>query len=179
MIEEWLDIPGYGGHYQASTLGRIKSKARIVTKRNFRGQIVRQKYGQKVLNPTINNYGYLTVHISVDGKKMNRPVHHLVLFAFVGPRPNGMEACHNNGKSFDNRPENLRWDTHANNNADRKTHGTYATCEKHVMAKLSWDVVKKIRTENCTGQEAAKKYGVGPSQISRIRRNVSWVTQNP
>jgi hypothetical protein len=36
-----------------------------------------------------------------------------------------MQCCHTNGKASDNRLENLRWDTPANNVADRKKHGTY------------------------------------------------------
>lgn len=56
-------------------------------------------------------------------EKINFFVHHLVLFAFIGPRPEGKECCHNNGNGFDNRVENLRWDTHLNNMEDRLRHG--------------------------------------------------------
>jgi hypothetical protein len=45
----------------------------------------------------------------------------MVLFAFVGPCPEGMECCHENDVRDDNRIENLRWDTHANNLAQRRT----------------------------------------------------------
>jgi hypothetical protein len=33
-----------------------------------------------------------------------------------------METCHNNGNPADNRLENLRWDTHVANEADKRLH---------------------------------------------------------
>lgn len=52
-------------------------------------------------------------------KRANRWVHHLVLEAFVGPRPEGKEACHLDGDPTNNAAENLHWDTHFNNMLDR------------------------------------------------------------
>ncbi len=49
-------------------------------------------------------------------------VHHLVAEAFIGPRPPGMVVCHNNGDPLDNRVENLRYDTQANNITDMHDH---------------------------------------------------------
>ena len=42
----------------------------------------------------------------------------MVIHAFVGPTPPGMEICHNNGIHADNRLKNLRFDTHAANMED-------------------------------------------------------------
>jgi hypothetical protein len=44
--------------------------------------------------------------------------------AFVGPCPEGMEVCHNNGDPTDNRMENLRYGTHSSNEQDKLIHGT-------------------------------------------------------
>lgn len=174
MGEIWKTVPGYGDYYEVSSLGRIRSLARTVFKKHSSGKLMRQEYPSKILNPSKNVDGHLTVHIGLEGQKYNAFVHHLVLLAFVGPRPYGLECCHNNGIADDNRPENLRWDTHANNNKDRKTHGTYPTGEKHPMSKLVKETVDAIRADTCSGPDAARKYGVGVSQISRIRRGESW-----
>ncbi len=56
--------------------------------------------------------------------------HRAVLLAFVGPCPEGMEACHNNGDPLDNRVENLRWDTRSNNTLDKVAHGTHPMASK-------------------------------------------------
>src|SRR5262249_4354731 len=49
-------------------------------------------------------------------------VHRLVLEAFVGPCPPGMEARHVNGIKTDNRLVNLQWGTHRQNMRDKATH---------------------------------------------------------
>jgi hypothetical protein len=135
MEEIWKDIPGYGGHYMASNLGRIKVKARKIRKFcGLHGKEVEQIYKERLLSSTkADKYGHMSVHLGVDKKKYAVAVHRLVLFAFVGYPPNGHEGCHNNGIASDNRIENLRWDTHANNNLDRKKHGKYLSGKDHPM----------------------------------------------
>jgi hypothetical protein len=69
---------------------------------------------------------------------------------FRGPCPPGMEACHNNGDPTDNRLCNLRWDTHANNEADKIRHGTYfirarLKGERNGNSKLTEEEVRLIR----------------------------------
>lgn len=84
-----------------------------------------------------------------------KPVSHLVLEAFVGPRPEGMFACHNNGDKTDDRLENLRWDTPRNNNLDAIKHGTgknYAhKGEDNGMAKLTQEQVLEIQRLRASG----------------------------
>ncbi len=66
--------------------------------------------------------GYLKASLRRDGKYVVVSMHSLMLESFVGPRPEGMIACHNNGNSSDNRIENLRWDTHKSNARDTILH---------------------------------------------------------
>jgi hypothetical protein len=58
---------------------------------------------------------------SLDGRPYK--VHILVLTAFVGPCPPGMECRHINGNGEDDRLVNLAWGTHAENMADLVAHG--------------------------------------------------------
>ena len=151
-MEIWADIPSYGNHYQASTLGRIRVKDRIVKKFSWITQsIVEQKYKARLLNPSVaDKYGHMAVHLGDKKKKWTVAVHRLVLLAFVGECPKGMECCHNNGIANDNRLENLRWDTHANNNADRKAHGNYKSGKDHHMygKKITQEVKEKLIAAN-------------------------------
>ena len=122
-MEIWKDIPCFDGLYQASNFGKIKVKKREIKKLcGFSNKIVIQKYKERILNPSKDRDGHLRVHIGINKKKYNLLVHRAVLMAFVGMPEKGMECCHNNGISNDNRLENLRWDTHFNNNQDRKRH---------------------------------------------------------
>lgn len=113
-------------------MGRIRSKDRAVKKYcGLHSRIVTQRYKGRILNATKTKGGYLSVHLGVNKKKFNFLVHYLILKTFISERPEGYECCHNNGNPADNRLQNLRWDTHFNNNQDRKKHGNYPSGEKH------------------------------------------------
>lgn len=51
MAEIWKSVPGYGGHYEASSLGRVRSIDRIVVKRHRSGKLIQQKYAGRLLKP--------------------------------------------------------------------------------------------------------------------------------
>lgn len=71
---------------------------------------------------SINRWGYNFVKLSRDKKAHPMYVHRLILEAFVGRRPPGMEARHLNGVPTDNRLANLCWGTHSENEADKARH---------------------------------------------------------
>lgn len=85
----------------------------------------------KWLSPTRDAYGYLQIGLFKNGKKNTRKIHRLVLEAYVGPCPDGMECLHKNGNSSDNRLANLKWGTHAEN----------MQCHRRPM--LSYEIYKK------------------------------------
>lgn len=173
-MEIWKDVPGFGDHYQASSLGRIRVKDRIVEKRTKWGGTMKQFYPGKDLS-LVDNKGYRRVRIGVDGRKMNVSAHTMVLLAFHGPMPDGYEACHNNGDPADNRPENLRWDSHFNNNQDRKKHGNYKDGERHPMAKITDQQALEIYQSKESNRTLAEQYGVDETKVSAIRRGKIWV----
>ena len=57
-------------------------------------------------------------------------IHQIVLEAFCGPCPDGMEVLHGNGIRTDNRLSNLRYGTRSENNADSIRHGTHPHSSK-------------------------------------------------
>lgn len=116
MDERWLAIPGYEGIYEVSDAGRVRGLNRITPSgRRWRGRLMKSATDRR---------GYPSVML-FDTKFKRFSVHCLVLAAFVGPRPIGMEGCHNNGVRTDNRVGNLRWDTRRNNHLDKQRHGTH------------------------------------------------------
>lgn len=71
------------------------------------------------LNPSPDADGYM--HVSVGGKRY--AIHTLVLEAFVGPCPEGLDCCrHLDGDSYNNHVENLCWGTDSENAKDAARH---------------------------------------------------------
>lgn len=85
--EEWKDVPGTDGRYQASNAGRLRVKRHtfysFVTCSNKQG----------------------TVHINGKTKRLAT----VILETFVGPRPEGMWCIHIDGNKDNCVLQNLKW----------------------------------------------------------------------
>lgn len=116
--EQWRPVVGFEGLYEVSNIGRVRSLDRQIGNgargtRFMRGRLLSAKPGSK------NGYLYVSVG------NTRRLVHRLVLEAFVGPCPEGMECCHNDSNRTNNRVENLRWGTRFDNCQDIREAGTH------------------------------------------------------
>ena len=117
---EWRAVVGYEGLYEVSDSGAVRSLDRI--KRNRWGDYTQRG---RILKAATTKDGYPIVALMRDGELKSHRVHVLVLAAFVGPRPDGLQACHFDGDPSNNRIENLRWDTGSANTLDKIRHGTH------------------------------------------------------
>lgn len=175
VTEIWKPIPGFGGHYEASSLGNVRVKQRTIVKAHSQsGEPFPYVYPARQLKLTPDGRGYLCVHIGVDGKRTKLQAHRAVLLAFAGAPPVGHEACHCNGRSDDNRAENLRWDTHLANNHDRLKHGTYDRGEDHPMVKYSEADIRRIRAGAISFSQARHELGISLTHFYRVRKGASW-----
>lgn len=84
----------------------------------------------KLIGGSAHKYGHTVVKLYTDAGSKHRYVHDIVLETFVGPRPEGHEARHLNGRADDNRVENLVWSTHHENMLDTLVHGTNVNANK-------------------------------------------------
>jgi hypothetical protein len=156
MTERWRDIPGFEGAYQVSDLGRVRSYRRA----SIHGRVLRP-------------YRLPSGHYKVDlrknrnGKRTCVCVHALVMLAFTGPYPEGLEVRHLNGIPSDNRLINLEYATRSRNLLDIKWHGGRANRRLTPQDVL---YIKQQSGPHGTGRILARKYGVSPSMISAIRR---------
>jgi len=119
---KWADVP-WATNYEVSELGLVRRKQHT----GWHQLYGERRFSERPLKPMKNADGYIRVKI----KKRLVFVHILVLEAFVGPKPVGMQCCHNNNVRDDNRLVNLRWDTPKNNVHDRRFHGTYQYDERN------------------------------------------------
>lgn len=171
--EMWRDIPGYEGAYQVSSLGRVRSLPRFVpVYDSVRGiSYARPCPGIILRQAVCDRAGHVSVHLGKYCRGI--PVHQLVMLAFHGYPPAGMEAMHLNGDPKDNRPENLKYGTHSENMIDMYRNGKG-------RLKLTPEEVRQIRFGLHCGwspQELAQAYGVSASCIRRIRSGgrYAWV----
>lgn len=175
MKEKWETVKGFGGHYEASSLGRIRSKIRVVKKYNpLHGKVLHHTYDAKILIQRLDDDGYFKVSIGVDGKKYTPFVHSLVLLAFFEEPQDGMEGRHLDGISKNNFPKNLKWGTHLENMQDRKKHGNYRAGQNHVMAKLTKEQVLEARTKQKGISTYAREFGVSYTAVWDCINGRSW-----
>lgn len=113
-LEVWKPVPGYEGLYEVSSIGRVKSLPRL-----------RVKGGIMKLRPGNKSGCYLAVALSKHDVRVVHYVHYLVLLAFVGPRPEGLEVRHLDGNDLNNTLGNLAYGTSAENKADVLRHGRH------------------------------------------------------
>ena len=160
-------IPGAPG-YLASLTGDIVSE---------RG------YGKKVLKASDHTSGYVQVGIRhEDGRFKTRLVHHLVLLAWLGPRPKGAVTNHINGNKKDNRLSNLEYCSQSENMAHSCRLGLSPKPptrrgENAPKAKLNADQVQQMRKAAAEGtslKELSAQYGVTAATVSKVVLRRTW-----
>lgn len=139
---------------------------------------------RRFLRPCSSHNGYFSVSIWSGPKAHSKRVNRLILETFIGPCPNGMECCHNNGIKTDNRLKNLRWDTRKNNRKDAIKHGVYSRLSEEKKGEANPAVVLKEKDVRIIiymhriglflQREIAKIYNVHQATISYIITKKNW-----
>lgn len=119
---EWRPVPGYEGHYEVSEDGQVASV---------------KSGDRRPMSPLRQKSGHLGVSLCLGGVKTRYRIHRLVMHAFVGPCPEGLEVRHLDGDPENNYLANLVYGSGSENRADTYLHGSRATGERSHLAKLS------------------------------------------
>lgn len=160
--EVWKSIPGYEGFYEVSNLGRVRSLDRMGLQgghpRAYRGRVL--KPGEQRCS------GHVSVVLCVDGAQRSFTVHYLVMLAFVGSYPDGMEIRHLNDDPKDNRLENLAYGTRHENMLDRTRNGKHHMANKthcpHGHEYASWNLdayTLSLGRRRCKACALARRWG--------------------
>ncbi len=174
---QYRDVPGFPGY-------RVGDDGSVWSNRHKHSRPWRR------LKCSKNSGNYFQIRLYDGSGLRRRPplmlVSRLILLAFVGPCPEGMEACHNDGDKSNNRPVNLRWDTRVENMADRQKHGKTVIphlkgCE-NPCAKLTPQDVAEIRRLYAAGApksqyKMAEMFGVSQMTIQRLVTGQSYQDQ--
>lgn len=169
VTEIWRPITGHPG-YEVSNFGRVKSLDRYglgrFQNRLFVGRLLKLNRSGKI--------GHLQAQFAY-GK--NESVHRLVLIAFVGPCPDGMECAHKDGNPGNNHINNLAWKTHKENEADKKTHGTWMHGNRHPQSVVTAEQAIEAHRRCAAGEpriRVAESMGVTATVVEFIARGTTW-----
>lgn len=165
----WRPVFGYESTYEVSSVGQIRSKKRTVSIGKNKREV-----GGNFVKPILGSRGYYVVNFTAGGKRRQHFLHKLVLESFIGPRPDGMDSCHNNGDRLDCSIKNLRWDTKSGNHKDKRKHGTWQVGEKANNSKLKEAVVLEIRRRGLTPAQAVKEFGLSSTNAKRVVSGETW-----
>lgn len=183
MSETWRPVVGWEGLYEVSDLGRVRSLDRIVEMNSRWGGTIKRLHPGRVLKlqkcsvaPDFPR-GYWEVQLARDGNAQHARVHVLVLTAFVGPKPEGMEARHLNGNPHDSRAANLMWGSKKDNQTDKERHGTVLRGDKAPWTKLTASRLAQARFLLGHGRllkDVASRLGVHEKTLSyRLARDAT------
>lgn len=165
---EWRDIPEWPG-YRVSKCGIVQS-CKIRNGRGF-------KSDWTTLKPRRSRDGYISIGLKNVPKRTFIPIHVIVLMAWVGPRPDGMLACHNDGNKGNNTLKNLRWDTPKANAQDAIKHGTWLHGEIHPESILNDQAVVRMYELLMQGhriREVGEVLGFKVSTLHNIVCGKAW-----
>lgn len=177
MKEVWKDIPNWK-NYQASNLGRIKSKERytIIAHGAKRHEL------EKIMSSHDDKDGYQTLMLSQNGKRKMLKVHRLVTQTFISNPENKPEVNHKDGNKANNCITNLEWNTTLENQKHAFATGLKnSTAENNGRAKLTWDDVNLIRKLREEYKFKVKRlmwlFDMSKSQINSIIYYKQWIKE--
>jgi len=172
MSEVWKPVPGFEDCYSVSTLGRVRSEARIVNK--VTGPA---KLKEKIRKPVLGSDGYYRIMLRRDNKNYGFLLHRLILLTFKGPHPRKWEGCHLDGNSQNNLLDNLCWAQHSENEKHKIKKGTSNRGSNHYLAKLTErDVyeIKSLLSKKFSQQQVANKFNVDRRLVNQIATGKTW-----
>ncbi len=122
--ELWKSIEGYEGHYQISSLGRVKSILRYVDAVR-KGVNTQCLYNGGILKLCDNAYGYDIISLCIYNKVKTALVHRLVAKAHIPNPDNYPVVNHLDGNRKNNVVANLEWTTVKGNTQHAIRMGTF------------------------------------------------------
>lgn len=165
-MENWKDIPGYEGYYQASTLGRIRSVERSV--RHSEG-VLRVRKSQIRLGSM--REGYHVISLSKNQVITGFYVHRLIALTFIPNPDNKPQVNHINSVRDDNRVENLEWATNSENQKHAFKHG-FQRGRRNEEDKRSKPVIQKTLNGEFIAEYPSinEAFRIAGGQIGNISR---------
>lgn len=159
--EEWRDIPGFEGAYQATTDGEVYS-------------LKTNRYLSKIKH----DMGYVFISINHAGIKKLYYLHRLVALTFLPNPENKRCVNHIDANKQNNSIGNLEWNTDEENEHHALVNGLKPKGIKNGASKLNPEIVKYIiKTRDETSLSFAKiaeLLGVNKTTVRRAYKGINW-----
>ena len=113
--EKWKAIPKYEGHYEVSTLGRVRSVTRTIV--NIRGRMLgrTRRHKGRILRPSIDCRGRAIVKLWTKNYGISHSISRLMALTFL-TNPLCLPVVDNIDQNHSNdHVTNLRWASHSQN----------------------------------------------------------------
>lgn len=171
----WRPVVGYEGIYevrQGTDGGRVRRVAPV--NRSYVGRELGRCSRRTAGTP------YWRAVLSRPGERPRlRFLHHVILEAFVGPRPEGCEACHQDDNPSNNTIPNLYWGTRSDNLRDAHRNGRMAATRRmrgdaHPNIKMTLVKLSALRSAMKRGEVVglAKRFGVSGATLWRWKKRI-------
>jgi len=171
MEENWKDIPGYEGYYQASTLGRVRSINRVTNALSKHRNAIKRHYRGSIKKITLKWNGYQQVTLARDGVHKRLLVHRLIALALISNPYNKPEINHIDGNKGNNIVSNIEWVTSSENQIHANNVLMVQVGENNPNSKFRDSEVRRIIDEYkviANYKILAKRYNVDPATIRKM-----------
>lgn len=157
--EKWRDIPGFGGWYQISTEGRIRSFRKGHGQKDVKAEIPKLITPRPVRNIKQSSTSLRIRLVTPEGKQVFKNMTTLMADTWIGPRPPGYNVCIKNNNPADVRLSNLC--IMARGDITRmKTHGPKTIRRKLPVIKI--DKSLEVVDAYPSARQAALASGLSP-----------------
>lgn len=179
--EIWRPVVGWEGHYEVSNCGQVRSvDKRTLSRPRADGSPAYRIAKGKILRS--QGYGrekkWRTTYLWREQQGTHRPVHQLVLEAFVGLRPEGYVANHKDGNPVNNHVSNLEWCTVTENNRHALATGLRRMYgEDHHGHRFTTEQVQEMRRLHKQGlsiPSVARHFQASMHTIRKIIERKTW-----
>lgn len=138
-MEIWKDVLGYEGLYMVSSIGRVKSvKTGLIRKHSD------------------DRHGYKHIALCKNGRYKTKYIHRLVVEAFIGAIPKGLEVNHKDEDKSNNTLDNLEICTAAHNIE-------YSSAKHYIATHESGEVVEVFNLN-----KFCREHGLHPGSMYRV-----------
>jgi len=149
----WKEIPGYP-NYEVSDQGEVRNieTSRVRKLQHHRG-------------------GYSLVRLCHEGRWQDYTVHHLLMLAHCGERPDGYHICHLDGDPSNNVLSNLVYGTASENQRHSVQHGTQVG---HKLNERKVRVIRGLYKLDYSVNRLSQMFGVNTTAIYRVIRRITY-----